>query len=194
MYTERPLDSLSVLDEEEIRRFKALEDIQVVFDVGAKTNLDYLELKPSVELHLFEVNPVYCKWLEENTKGKNVFINCYGLGEKEKTATYNYKLEQLSGNEPGLREENGAPFSQIKTLDWYIQQNNITRIDFLKIDAEGYDLQILQGGTEAIKLCKYIQYEYWEDRGKFHELLQHDFLIEDIGKRNVFCTRKGINQ
>ena len=78
----------------------------------------------------------------------------------------------------------------ITTLDWYIDKYNIKRIDFLKIDAEGYDFKVLKGGQKAIDLARYIQYEHWDNKEQFHQLLGKDFDMEYIGGRNVLCKRK----
>ena len=37
-----------------------------------------------------------------------------------------------------------------KTLDSYVQEHNITRLDMLKIDVDGYELKIIKGGTQTI--------------------------------------------
>lgn len=48
---------------------------------------------------------------------------------------------------------------KIVTLDSFCQKNNIAKIDFLKIDTEGYDGRILLGGKDIIQKCKWIQIE-----------------------------------
>ena len=42
------------------------------------------------------------------------------------------------------------------TLDDYIIENNIKRIDFLKIDTEGYEFNVIKGLGEHIKNVKYM--------------------------------------
>ncbi|GAK55723.1 methyltransferase FkbM family [Candidatus Vecturithrix granuli] len=37
-----------------------------------------------------------------------------------------------------------------QTLDGYVQEHKITRIDLLKIDVDGYELKIIKGGTQTI--------------------------------------------
>ena len=37
------------------------------------------------------------------------------------------------------------------TLDYFIEQNNIGKIDFVKIDVQGAELDIFQGGFNTLK-------------------------------------------
>lgn len=46
------------------------------------------------------------------------------------------------------------------TLDSYCKANGIEEIEFLKIDTDGYDVDVLKGATEILKRVKYIQVEY----------------------------------
>lgn len=42
----------------------------------------------------------------------------------------------------------------IMTLDRFVLENNISRVDFIKIDAEGYEKKVLQGAVETIEKYK----------------------------------------
>ena len=46
------------------------------------------------------------------------------------------------------------------TLDSYCEKNNIDSVEFIKIDTDGYDIDVLQGAINTIKKTKYIQIEY----------------------------------
>lgn len=47
---------------------------------------------------------------------------------------------------------------EVITLDQWHEQNRIHKIDLLKIDTEGYELHILEGGKNMIQRCKPILY------------------------------------
>lgn len=179
IHTAIPLDELQV--------FASLEGVKIVFDVGARDDVDYLIIKPDIELHAFEPNPIFFKELERQIKNRpNVYLNNYGLGDKDEELPYDPSTQSflLPVTNPKL---------PIKTLDWYIKEKGIKKIDFLKIDTEGYEYKILMGGKEAIKITRYIQYEGGGEhrpRGGIEDLLG-DFDFDYIGGRNIFCTRKG---
>jgi hypothetical protein len=46
------------------------------------------------------------------------------------------------------------------TIDAYCSEHNIDAIEFLKIDTDGYDIDVLKGATKMIQQTKYIQVEY----------------------------------
>lgn len=179
----------TLIPPEELDVFSKLEDIQVVIDVGARADTDYTRLKPDIELHAFEPNPEFFKQLSEALEGhQNVYLNNYGLGDEEGEFEYHNGIQGfVEGEAPVISGERLLP---VKTLDWYIKQKRIKRIDFLKVDVEGYDFKVLLGGEKALKITKYLQYEYWDDKEEFHELLEKDFDMEYIGYRNVLCMNK----
>ena len=175
----------TAIPKDELEVFKSLENIRVVFDVGIRDDVDYLIIKPSIELHAFEPNPLFIEQLKVQIGNrKRIYINNYGLGDKFEELPYDPVTQSflLPVTNPKL---------PIKTLDWYVKKNNIKQIDFLKIDAEGYDYKILLGGKKAIKISRYIQFEWGADYLQWFKPLLKDFDMDYIGGRNVICTRKG---
>lgn len=171
----------------ELELFDSLKDIKVVVDVGARTDIEYLRLKPDIELHLFEPNREFYQDLVEQTKGNpKVFVNNVAVGDKEGTGSYHTRLQTVQGGENPI--SSGEYEVPIITLDSYCAK--LPAIDFLKIDAEGYDYQVLLGASATIPKCRYIQYEHWNNKIQFHELLEREFYMSYIGGRNVFCQRK----
>lgn len=183
---------MATLSEPELEEFRKLQDIKVVFDVGARDNIDYIEVNPKATYHLFEPNPVLFAELKRKVgKRKRVFLNNFGLGDKEEMGNYNVKIESF-GTSEALPKGSDGPFYPIQTLDGYIAEHKLRRLDFIKIDTEGYDYKVLLGGPKAIKMARYIQYEHWDNTEQFVELLKDSFDMKDIGQRNIFCTRHGI--
>lgn len=150
-------------DPEEIEVFKKFKDtIQVVFDVGARTDMSY----ENVEVHYFEPNPEFADTLDG-------IVNNYGLSDKEETLLYNPKTQSFI-------KDGFVPY-KLFTLDKYAE--DIPRVDFIKIDAEGMDYRILLGGKETLKRVKYIQFEWWNGVQKFVNLLRDFDLFLLHGER-----------
>jgi len=177
---------------DELEVFKRLDDVRVVIDVGARTDIDYLELHPNAEYHLFEPHPVFFAELKKKVGDRsNVkVVNC-ALGEYGTMASYNEDTQSIDGSNSWSGTSDLKV--QVIPLDEYARRNNIQRVDFLKSDTEGNELKVFLGGWETLKLCRYIQYETWNDPNNtfIERALSPEFDIYDIGYRNNFCVRKG---
>jgi FkbM family methyltransferase len=161
---------MTPIPQEELEVFKSLKDINIVFDVGCRTDTEYYDLRPDLEYHLFEPNPEFYNQIKLTS---NTIINNYGLGDKEEYVEYFPYIQSFSLVE--WRGHGGDKYL-VKTLDSY----GVVP-DFLKIDTEGYDYKVLLGATKSLPLIKYIQFEYWDGVRKFAELLaDYDlFLIKE---------------
>ena len=54
---------------------------------------------------------------------------------------------------------------QVRTLDSLISEFQITEIDILKVEAEGAEPEILEGGTQALKISRYVTADLGPERG-----------------------------
>lgn len=191
-----------MIPKDELKVFESLKDIKVVVDVGARDDVDYLILKPGIELHAFEPNVEWFRELQINVGNTpNVYINNFALGDEEGTFKYS-----VGGESVGIKVEDpenplahevpteGERLVEVKRLDSYIKEHNITQIDFLKMDVEGYEEKVIKGMGETINICRYIQYEQGASNTKtgFQRFLPEDlFDMYYIGYRNVLAVRKG---
>ncbi|EZH73079.1 hypothetical protein ATO12_18890 [Aquimarina atlantica] len=74
--------------------------------------------------------------------------------------TNNYQVDYINKESKGI-EVDGI------TLDHFVEENNITNIDFLKVNIEGSELQMIEGMENAIKITKNVA------------ISCHDFLFDD---------------
>lgn len=147
-----------------------LKNCAIVFDVGANigewTQMA-LSLNPDVEIHCFEPSKNTFSELEKNNFPANIFRNNFGLGSEKADKEFYIFGESSAMNSLYPRE--GPNFSiqnketvRIDTIDNYCAANRIEEIDFLKIDAEGHDFEVLKGASKMLKdgKIKIIQFEY----------------------------------
>ena len=87
--------------------------------------------------------------------------NC-GLGSYKHEAKY----LPLSSGSTHL-DDNGNEVAQIITLDSYVREKNIPRVDLIKLDVEGAELDVLKGAAVTIARFKPIllisAYHKWDD-------------------------------
>lgn len=159
------------------RRFlqRNLENCDVVFDIGANigqwTKLA-LNVNRKLNIHCFEPSKFTYNELIRNNFPPNVICNNVGLSSrKEEKFLYIFKegggLNSLYQRK-GLKEHIGRVIQQKKkeihldTLKNYCREKGINKIDYMKIDAEGHEFEILKGGEDLFNngQVNIIQFEY----------------------------------
>jgi FkbM family methyltransferase len=162
--------------------------IKVIFDIGAREDgIEFIEIVPNAEFHFFEPNENFAKSLESKIPiGAKAVVNQYGMFDSIiDNAVYYENTQSFIPHPFGMSSDSGHKFN-LRTIDWYVNQNKIKTIDFLKIDAEGSDYRILQGAKQIIDSnnIRYLQFEYWDGVRKFYDLLNEKydmyFINEDL--------------
>jgi len=96
-------------------------------------------MKDFNRVHCFEPNPMFAEcWRRNIPFDQNAVLHQMGLGDTEHTATFDQPLHQKLDRRPGD--------IQIKTLDSF----ELTDIDFIKIDVDGYEDLLVKGAQETI--------------------------------------------
>ena len=154
---------------------KILPYVKTVFDVGAHTGgwaARVLQLSSSVDLHCFEPSLKSFTALQKRKLGANVSCNHFGLGASSCRRTLYLFEESGEGDSLYLRSglqsrdrfvrQNLTEQVEIRTLDSYFKKKKIAEIDFLKIDVEGNELEVIEGGkgTFERERVKIVQFEY----------------------------------
>lgn len=177
------------MEQNEKYTISLINNLDVVFDVGARTDgFEFVKMFPNCEFHFFEPHLEFYEILKSNMPNKaNVRINQYGLWEKNMNSAVYYQNVQSFTQHPFIQSEDEGTKYDLRTIDWYVKENNIKKIDFLKIDAEGCDYKILLGAKNTISLnnIRYIQFEYWNGVKKFKELLESNFDMYFITEDSV---------
>ena len=137
------------------------EKINLV-DIGANLGgyIDLVDKNVNIkEIHIFEPSKKCFIELNKKFKKKNIYINNIAISNSNRTRIF-YENEILSQsslhNNKNKFNSNlkNTDIYQIKclTLDQYFKlKNKKSKIDLLKIDAEGEDLKILEGASNLLR-------------------------------------------
>jgi FkbM family methyltransferase len=135
--------------------------INIIFDVGCRSDTEFINF--SGEVHYFD--PVE-SFVEELKNQKNInkksYFNNFGLGSENKELYYYPRYQSFYDriNSCTFSDDSNKILLHIKKGKEYVIDNNIQNIDFLKIDTEGYELEVLQGFDDFLENIKIIQFEY----------------------------------
>ena len=149
-------------EEAEVRFMRrCLHNDSVFLDVGSATGYYVAQAAGVIgsrgSIHCFEPVPEFFAILENNVKISNlqvpVFLNPVAVSDTISVATMLVDSGKsrlintaTSGTETDLRKAEGQ-FIEVRTvtLDHYIREKEIARIDFIKLDIEGHELWGLKG-------------------------------------------------
>jgi len=142
------------------RILKQLPSDYTLLDIGANTGyygIMSAYMYPSSQTYSFEPIKHHCDLITESAylnRLSNIDINQYALGEttEEKeiytVGTGTTLIKEFAAN------TNSKVMISIKKLDDVIKEKNITNVQFIKIDVEGFEFEVLRGSKEFLATSK----------------------------------------
>jgi FkbM family methyltransferase len=203
-------------DEAEIRFLDQLKSYgyqpDIFFDVGG-SNADWSSLAnqvyPDATYHLFEpladTHEPYTRVLNERLpKHPNFHLHKIGLGNEnqiQEMAVFQggvgstfIEMERIKSIKQALVEQGSlkdiAPFP-VRRMDDYVKEQSLPQPQIIKMDTQGFELAIIEGGKETIRNADILILETWLYRGYgvttplLHELMaplaELNFILVDFG-------------
>lgn len=163
-----------------------VETDAIFFDIGGNKGQSikrFKKIRKNAQIHTFEPLPELSQYLEKNNKFKGVKIINKALGNKVENKkiflnnmgnygamTSFYKLKKGSSYEKEYRKLNKTSNKlddeqieiSVTTVDKYIEENKINNVDYMKIDVQGWEAEVLEGAINSLnsKIIKNIELEY----------------------------------
>jgi len=147
----------NILSEQDIRnRFWNVKKDDIVFDVGAMSGSYTLpSLAIGAKVYAFEPKMIHFYDLSTNIY-INKFRNCIPLniGLFNTEGIIEFSDTMRSTVVKSSTELSSIDKIYVSTIDNIMQYYNIEKLDWLKIDTEGAELQVLDGGINTLKKFK----------------------------------------
>lgn len=184
-----------------------IKSIEVVFDVGASigsmTNI-FLDGFKNSKIFCFEPYQKSYNALENRFK-ENERVVCYSMAFSDYTGYEEMFLKEDSGfnslnpfvNRKELSDNGNKQLVEVTTIDKFCEVNSIDKIDFLKIDTEGLEINVLKGCenmlltgrvkyifAECTFIRSYKQNTYFEDLKEF--LQEYNYSVRAIYDQSNF--------
>ena len=175
----------------------------VALDIGA--NLGYFTLLMAKKvgstgrIHSFESNPQMVVRLRQNVSlnyGPSqgcIRIHEIALGETDGEAEFFCPVRGHEGA-GGLKNTHRAPIEKVitvpmRTLDSVLQEHDIQKVDFVKMDIEGGELNVLRGATQMLKnLQPIILFEAFEENTSPYNYRVFDIL--NYLEQRSYCVKQ----
>jgi FkbM family methyltransferase len=165
----------------DIEKWFGRDAIKVVFDVGANVGqsaLNYLSQFPQAEIYSFEPVPATFEKLVAATRPfGRVHPYKFGMGREPGQTTIHVNPLNTISSIKLSRPEDHPETIELETIARVAERHGLDTIDFLKVDTEGYDLEVLAGAAPLLqqqKIHVYEQQPEWDGR---HSLLYWNALF-----------------
>ena len=107
--------------------------------------------KMDCKVYSFEMDKFYFDIAAKVAAENNFVVENLALGAYRHEMNYT----RLQGAHGASRQDrNGTERARVVTLDSYVSDNNLPRVDFIKLDVEGAELDVLRGATTTIARFK----------------------------------------
>jgi FkbM family methyltransferase len=171
----------------EFNKLKTL-DIKSYLDVGtnnAQFFTEIIKIFPNIYTEFVEPNPHCNKKIAK--RYKHIIMHPVGLGEAKGSLTfYINKFKSSSKGASFIRDTNievNEITVDVKTLD-SITQDKV--FDFIKIDVEGFELEVLKGGVNTLSKTRYLLVEMSPDSSVINWLEDHNYTLIDILENHFY--------
>jgi FkbM family methyltransferase len=123
---------------------------RVVLDVGANVGAvarEYLRNFPEAQVHCFEPVPATFERLKTNLRGfGRATLHREAVGTKVGSTKMFVGSNSFTNSLVKSSSHSNEIEVPVTTIDAFCAQHGIQAIDLLKIDAEGFDMEVLKGG------------------------------------------------
>lgn len=140
-----------------LRRLLAGRNNCVVFDVGANVG-DYsrkvLEVNPGSTVHAFEPHPLTFGKLRQNVRAPGFHAYNLAVGNEHGELTLYDRADRDGSTHASLYKDVIESIHKVRSVEHpvdviplhaFLQEHSVERIDLLKIDTEGNELNVLKG-------------------------------------------------
>ncbi len=143
----------------DLKRLLPCYSAKVIFDIGANVGqsaTEFVQHYPAARVYCFEPAAATFNQLQESFRSYSN-VRCFPLAFGDKSGEAKMALHEnsvfnriaLEGQTSNLGSS-ATETIEIQTLVKFCQDHQIECIDLLKIDTEGQDLRVLEGGAELL--------------------------------------------
>lgn len=138
-----------------------------IFDIGANIGIASIalsELFPESKVYSFEPQNDNFQLLKRNTSTfPQIFPFELALGSKSGICSFEVNEKDPRGGKLADRKAGEPPTGEVAvkvvTLDAFVSENNVEKPSVVKMDVEGFELEVLKGGIETLKGVRYLHLE-----------------------------------
>lgn len=166
-----------------------------ILEIGCadgKDTLDFLTTFESCKIYAIEPDPRNIKVFRETIRDPRAKLFEIAIGDKDGKTTFNQSSTIYSSS---LKEPDMEKFQkswsyiyfedkievEVKTIDTFIKENNIEKVDFIWADVQGAEDLMLKGAKNSLDKIRYIYTEY-DDEGHYKNCPTKQDILDILGE------------
>jgi FkbM family methyltransferase len=139
----------------DVQRFMGTRSLGALFDVGAnvgQTLGHMLRYAPGAEIHSFEPTDGAYATLSAKFGGRrNVHLQKMALGSAPGTMALQVRTNsELNTLVPADDADGKTQPTEVSTVDEMVARNGISHLDVLKLDVQGWEMEVVRGASRLI--------------------------------------------
>lgn len=171
------------IEEDYLFEYKPREG-DVCIDIGAGLGIEtiYLARKTGStgKIYSIEASPRTFRMLKSTVEANNLSqVKCFQLAISDKRGTVNISADKANYLINNIFSKTGDQVASV-TMDDFIEQNNIARVDYMKVNIEGAE-------SLLIRRFRHIR------RVNYIAIACHDFLGKRTGREHLY-TKEAVNR
>ena len=139
------------------------KNYSIIFDIGANIGLYSVLLGRALKnctIHAFEPSRSTFRLLKENIAMNNLggIVTLHPMALSDKAGVQSF-FETTDDAYSSLKDTKRVPVSEVydidvNSLDNWSSQNKVSRVDFIKIDVEGFETLVISGALNVLRHSK----------------------------------------
>jgi FkbM family methyltransferase len=140
--------------------WNSLKAGSTIFDVGANiglTTLLFSKVVPSSVVYSFEPGPKAFACLSETLRRNEVSTErAYNFGLSDRPGHLKFFEAQMLAGSYAITEDHPHQAVaniniEVKTIDDFVAENKIDKLDFIKVDVEGFESEVIKGARKTLR-------------------------------------------
>jgi FkbM family methyltransferase len=121
---------------------------RTALDIGGHVGFwSYYLATAFAKVHAFEPNELFAQCFERNVRAKGVTLHRVALGDTERKIALEVDPENTGATHVRPGGEGEIPMRRLDDFAF-------DEVDFIKVDVEGFELQVLEGARETLARCR----------------------------------------